>query len=418
MVWFAVIPDAAVAASGAGRPATDPAAVTATPATAADIVFVRPPPGSNSFPYSPTPAGFEAKQHDDTTLVNLARYLLGPVSEKTFLALQSAGVRTPELLVDVIQPKATTPTLQPSDPMWLMKLFDGPITNPITRQEAFTDTRANAFRPVGLEVALNRSGGAHVLFLPLGFSASSGDADKGIPAHPGGYQAIKRPGLKVTLQSALSLLWSTNAVGRDRTIPLQTSERELWLAGHSEGNRTVWECLNANAADVDRLISFDSDTLSTGIEAMAKAGPKRPRDKPLHAFVILTPANGAPTGLPAARDTALRALRKKGVLITALPDVDAQAEYWHLSPPPITNPYFLHLLAKWNVPAKPGSPRTWLDISATTPGNWSFLFFHELAVFGGTLIQPAAGRAGAPPAPPFVRTFFEMALGAPNPRPP
>jgi hypothetical protein len=419
MIWFAVIPDAAVTSS----PEQAESPVKGTPQTAttpADIVFFRPPPGSNSFPYSPTQGGFEAKEHNDITLVNLARYLLSPVPEKTFLALKAAGVRTPELLADQVQPKSTTGTVKPADPMGLMKLVDA---SDHVRKEAFTDTRANAFRPVGLEAALNRSGGAHVLFLPLGFSASKGEPEKGIQGNPqGGYEAVQMPNLKATVQNALTVLWSVNAVGRDKPSPPRTAERELWVAGHSEGNRRVWDCLKANGKDIDRVISFDSDTLDRGIAEMKAAGKKHTPEKPLHAFVIITPATtGDATGLPVKRDKELRALRKSGVLVTALPDFAAGSLYWHLNPPPITNPYLLYLLAKWNVPARPGgggTSRTLLDISATTPGNWGFLFFHELAVFGGELIQPAVGLGGSSPAPPYLRTFFEMALGAPNPRPP
>lgn len=408
MIWFAVVPDAAVTSS----------AKKADSASApADIVFFRPPPGSNAFSYSPTQSGFEAQQHNDTTLVNLARYLLSPVPETTFLSLKSAGVRTPELLADQIQPKSSTPSINPADPMFLMKLFTD-ASMQVVRKEAFTDTRANAFRPVGLEVALNRAGAAHVLFLPLGFEASEGDPKRGIKGNPeGGYEAVQMPNLKATIQSALTLLWNVNAVGRDRALPFEAGDRELWTAGHSEGNRTVWRCLQGNGRDIDRVISFDSDTLTEGIKQMEAAGKKRPSDKPLHAFVIVTPANGDKNGLPDGRDKVLRQLRKSGVLVTVLPDFAARSQYWHLNPPPITNPYLLHLLAKWNVPAVPGSgsARTLLDISATQPGNWGFLFFHELAVFGGELIQPAVGPGAS--SPPFVRTFFEMALAAPNPRP-
>jgi hypothetical protein len=417
MIWFAAIPDAAVTSS-AKR--TELKTVTPRPVTRpADIVFFRPPPGSNAFPYSPTQAGFEAKQHDDISLVNLARYLLSPVPEKTFLALKSAGVRTPELLADQIQPKSSTPTVKPADPMDLMKLLD---PSGRSRPEAFTDTRANAFRPVGLEASLNRSGAAHVLFLPLGFEASEGDPARGLKGNPqGGYEAVQMADLKVTIQSALTLLWNVNAVGRDSASPPLTRDRELWTAGHSEGNRTVWRCLQGNGNDVDRLISFDSDTLTEGVKQMRAAGKKRPAGKPLHAFVVLTPANGDENGLPVERDRELRQLRDSGMLVTVLPDFAARSQYWHLNPPPITNPYFLHLLAKWNVPAQQGgggTSRTLLEISATRPRNWNFLFFHELAVFGGELVQQAIVPGASPPASPQVRTFFEMALGAPNPRPP
>jgi hypothetical protein len=418
MIWFVVVPDAAVSVAPAGsesRGSAGPGA-SGTPTasmTPADIVFYRPPPGSNAFPYGPTQAGFEASKHDDITLVNLARYLLSPIPESVYLTLKGAGFRSPELLADQVQPKSTSPKIQPTDPMRLMKLLDATHH---ARPEAFTDGRANAFRPVGLEAAVNRVGAAHVLFLPLGFEASEGDPTKNIPGNPqGGYEAVEMPKLKSTLQSALSLLWSVNAIGRDKPSPPLSADRELWLAGHSEGNRSVWRTLPANGADIDRVISFDSDTLAAGIAALDAAGRKRPAGRPINAFVIITPANGTAAGLPSARDTELRALRKNGVLVTTLPNVPAAAAYWHITPPPITNPFFLYLLAKWNLPATVGAATTLLDLSASQPGNWGFLFFHELAVFGGELVQPS-GAAGA--VPPTVRTFFEMALGAPTPLPP
>jgi len=427
MIWFAVIPDASVplsapqanAEGGGAAPQSGQKDQPATPTTVADIVFFRPPPGSNAFPYSPTQSGFEDKQHDDVTMVNLARYLLSPLPAMRALALKAGGLRSAELLADQVQrvpppvhPRASD-TVRPSDPMWLMKLTEGPADARRVRPEAFTDGRANAFRPVGLEAALNRSGGSHVLFLPLGFTAS----EKGNPQ--GGYEAVQQSNLKATLQSALSLLWTVNALGRDKPSPPQAAQRELWAAGHSEGNRPVWVTLKNNAKDIDRVVSFDSDTLAEGMAQLEAAGPRRPPNKPIHAFVIMTPNNGGANGLTETQDDNLRKLRKNRVLVTVLPDFDKRADYWHITPPPIANPLFLHLLAQWNVPASgsSGGPSlTVLDVSAAMRGNWNWLFFHELAIFGGDLIQPpATGGAAAPP--PFVRTFFEQALGPPNPRP-
>jgi hypothetical protein len=415
MIWFAAIPDAAVASSPGNTQQLSTEKPQGGPQAAADIVFIRPPPGSNSFPYSPDKSGFEAKQHDDTTLVNLSRYLLAPVSEQTFQALKAAGLRSAELLADQVQPKAVAPKIAPADPMSLMKLLD---SSGIARKDAFTDGRANAFRPVGLEAAVNRAGTAHVLFLPLGFSASTGDPTRGIRGNPqGGYEALAVSDLKLTIQSALATLWNVNAIGRDKSVPPQTRGRELWVAGHSEGNRTVWNCLAGNGKDIDRVVSFDSDTLGEGIARLEQAGQKRPPDKPLHAFVVLTPNNGDVNGLPDSVDIKLRTLRKRNVLVTVLPAFDERAKYWHINPPPVNNAYLKFLLEKWSVPAQPGAgSKTLLDLSASNPGNWNFLFFHELAVFGGELVQPPS--SGGVVARPFVRTFFEMALGAPNPRPP
>ena len=411
MIWFAVIPDAAVPL-GTAAPSSPGKA-----AAPADIVYFRPPPGRNAFVYSPDAKGFANKTHDDTTLSILARYLLSPIPEATFLSLQtSRGVRTPELLADQVQPKATTP-IAPEDPMFLMKLFD---SSKNVRNDAFTDGMPNAFRPVGLEAAVNRTGIPHVLFLPLGFSATASDPPKPQDNPQGGYEAALVSGLKTTIQSALTVLWNANAVGRDKTVPTTATERQLWVAGHSEGNRSAWACLENNARDIERIISFDSDTLvSLGIPAMKTAGNLRMKTgQTLDALVIITPANGGANGLTDEQDVLLRQLRKKGTLVTVLPNFDQRAAYWHLKPrpPAITNPFFLHLLAKWSIPTKTNPAKTLLDVSADSPGNWGFLFFHELAVFGGDLIQPPASAPSN--TPPTLRTFFEQALGPPNPLPP
>ncbi|QRY43502.1 hypothetical protein JVX93_23580 [Mycolicibacterium boenickei] len=408
MIWFAAIPDTLVGGGTSGTLPAPPAN-----AEAADIVFFRPPPGSNAFPYTPTQQGFEAKQHDDTTMINLARYLLSPVPDAQLPSLQAAGLRSPELLTDRIQPKATSPSIQPANPMSLMKLFDATGARP----DAFTDGRANAFRPVGLETAVQQSGGNHLLLVPLGFEASTGDPKRGIPGNPqGGYEAAERANLKTRVASVVNLLWSINALGRDQNTAPNTRERQLWVVGHSEGNRSVWRTLRTNLADIDRIVSFDSDTLSDGIDAMRTAGKGRKKEKPMHAFVVVTPNNGDATGLPVSRDEDLRRLRKDNVLVTVMPSFDERERYWHLNPPPIVNPYLLFLLDKWNVPASTTTTKTLLDAAVTTPRDWNFLFFHELAVFGGEFVQPP--RASGTPQPPRLRTFFEQSLGAPNPRPP
>ena len=77
MIWFVVIPDAAV-------PLKTKITSASVSGSAADIIYFRPPPGSNSFPYNATENGFAEKLHQDRTLVNLARYLLDPVPETTF----------------------------------------------------------------------------------------------------------------------------------------------------------------------------------------------------------------------------------------------------------------------------------------------------------------------------------------------
>jgi len=152
-------------------------------------------------------------------------------------------------------------------------------------------------------------------------------------------------------------------------------------------------------------MSFDSDTLVEGIARLQRAGQRRLSDKPLHAFVVLTPNNGDVSGLPVSVDRALRDLRKSNVLVTALPSFESRSNYWRINPPPISNPYFRLVLERWDVPSRTGSGTTLLDLSAASPANWNFLFFHELGVFGGELVQPPS--RGGVVARPFVRTFFE-----------
>ena len=326
--------------------------------------------------------------------------------------MQAAGaLRTPELLADQVQPKTANP-VAPADPMDLMKLIDS--ANQV-RNEAFTDGRANAFRPVGLETALNRTGVAHLLFLPLGFDASKDSNPQG------GYEAALLPGLKISLQSAVTLLWNSGAISRDQTTPLSPSNREMWIVGHSSGNRSLWSCLEQNARDVARIVSFDADTLSVGIEKMAAAGDARKKiGQTLDAFVIVTPSSGGPQGLTDKTDLTLRNLRAKGVQVTVLPEFSKRADFWHLNPPPIKNPFLLYLLAKWNVPMsrppKSNPSKTLLDASAEQPARWGFLFFHEMAIFGGDLVPPPA--TSPPTTPAKLVTFFEQSLGSPNPRPP
>jgi hypothetical protein len=405
MIWFAAIPDALVPIGNASTNTSD------THAPPADIVYFRPPPMVNSFVYTPDANGFAATDHDNKTLFILARYLLSPIAESTFLALQSSGaVKAPELLADQVQPTSLNP-IKPTDPMDLLSTASG--------NSAFTDIFPNTFRPVGLETAVNRTGAPHLLLLPLGFEGYIGNNE-------GGYEAVVASGLKATVASALVTLWNANAIARDKTTAPTAADRNLWIAGHSAGNGAVWACLNNNAIDVQRVISFDAKTLKDeGLPALRKAGASH-KQKPLDAFIITTPFTGGPEGLIAEMDAALRALRAVGILVTVLPDFAQRSAYWHLPPPPppFSNTFLLYLLAKWNVPTKADPTKTLLDISPKTRGRWNSLFFHEMAVFGGELVQPpanppsASGTPGGSNTPrPFVRTFFEMALGPPNPRP-
>jgi hypothetical protein len=244
---------------------------------------------------------------------------------------------------------------------------------------------------VGLEAALNRVGVPNVLFLPLGFDATPG------------YEAGTQADLKSTIASALQVLWNNCAIARDAAGAPDTGRRQLWLVGHSSGNRSTWDALLSNAADVGRVISFDAtpknDNLSRGINAMKTAAAARKRRQlTLEAFVITTPnmTNDNRWGLDDQTDLELRAT---GASVTVLPDFAERSSYWQLPPTSSTNPYLRYLLAKWTDAE--------LAASAKRPNRWNFLFFHELAVFGGHHIAPQT-------TPPILRTFFQDAVVGPS----
>jgi hypothetical protein len=376
MLWFAVVPDAATKTLDPAPPTGDAkgAAPASGTAAAADLVFFRPPPGENSFPYSADRRGFLDPHHDEKTLFVLARYLLSPLPLATLTAMR--GVNQPERLADQIQPTRFNPK-HPVDPIDIASGFP------------------TAFRPAGLEAALNRVGAPHVLFLPLGFDATPG------------YEAATKEGLKATIASALHVLWNNCAIARDAAGAPDLGHRQLWLVGHSAGNRSLWDCLLSNAADVGRVISFDatprSDNLAPGINVIKRAAAARKRRQlTLDAFVITTPnmTNDNRWGLDDQTD---RELRATGASVTVLPDFAERSSYWRLPPTTSTNPYLRYLLAQWTDAE--------LAASAKRPHRWNFLFFHELAVFGGHHVMP-------PTTPPTLRTFFQDALGPPMPRPP
>ena len=262
------------------------------------------------------------------------------------------------------------------------------------------------FRPVGLEDAINRSGNEQVLFLPLA------GGDTGTP-----YEAGNLPDFKATVSSAMKTLWSAFAIGRKAAASPAFDRRELWLAGHSAGNLSMWTCLSANSADVSRVISFDpSDServknLDTGLPILKQAADRRKRlGRAFDLFVIATPnLSQHPAGLTAAIDLKIR---QTGARVTVLPPFGS--DYWKLPPTPATNAFLRYLLTNWS----DGQ----LAASAKTPNKWFFLFFHEMAVFGGDLVPPPpqgaqASSSGASPPAPTIKTFFEQALGQPNPRP-
>lgn len=385
MIWFAVIPDAAEKSLPGGS------------GSAADLVFFRPPPGINAFFYTPDEKGLANARHDGTTLEILARYLLSPIPSTSFPAIQKAGsVKEAERMADQIQPGGTPPgSPVPADPMDTASGF--PVS----------------FRPVGLEAAFNRAGGNRVLFLPL----AAGDVN-----HT--YEGVVRAGLQARIQSALGVLWNANAIDNSGTSIPDLSKRELWLAGHSAGNLSMWACAQRNAAEVDRMITFDAspwqgkppqpDNLKAGVVIIKIVSDTRKKaGKSLTVFAIVSPNLGQNKGVPVSSpfqglddDTDLR-LRRTGAIISVLPEFSQRVSYW--TPVPVSTPktFLQYVLSNWS--------DALLAASAKNPARWRFLFFHEMAVYGADLIQPPAGSP--PGTAPTLRTFFEQALGAPNPRP-
>jgi hypothetical protein len=403
MIWFAVVPEAASgsdlepASSDGKEPARAPA----------DIVFYRPVPEVNSIPYAATPKGFLDPKHDDTTMYILARYLLAPIRADRLDAIRKSGrVLRPALLNDQILPVSQNPT-HPADPMNIDKASG----------QGF---RAK-FRPVGMEEAVNGANFSGVLLLPLG----AGDHD-----HP--YDGAQRKDLKSTVRSALALLWNNFAFGILAGSQPRFDGRELWLGAHSAGNFSLWASLKNNAADVARIISHDASpkeasadgkipsNLFAGLPSVTAAAKVRSgAGLTLDAFFITTPntTQRADTGLTDEIDLKLRRTLAR---ITVLPPFERRSSYWALPPTNTSNEYLRYLLTHWD--------DALLAASAKTPAKWFFLFFHELAMFGGDLAAapsppvavgpaPAPAASGQPPPAPVVKTFFQMALGAPNPRP-
>ena len=172
----------------------------------------------------------------------------------------------------------------------------------------------------------------------------------------------------------------------------------------------MWTCAHNNALDVARIITHDASpfasNLEGGITTIASVQDKR---KNLEVFAIVTPNLSQHKKKPPPSpwiglddDTDLK-LRSTKASITVLPDFARRESFWTPVPPSVPQTFVQYLLSQWAD----------LTESAKNPESWRFLFFHEMAVFGGDLVlSPKPGGS------PSIKTFFEQALGAPSPRPP
>lgn len=389
MIWFAA--------------PTDDAVQTLVPPgvqSGADIVFFRPVGSDNSFFYPATAAGFLAAKHRTTTLFILPRYLLSPIqvspltptspTPPIIAKLTAQGLQTPGHLGDVIS-NATKPS---ADPMTDATNFPA------------------VFQPVGLEGAIAASNQPHVLFLPLGHDAATA-------TDLGGYRGAMLPDQKRSIGNALAVLWTVGAVGtKDTDAPdfSVSRKRQLWIAGHSAANAQMTNCLNANSADVDRLISHDAKAsfgpiLFTMVAPAigAAAAVRKKKGKSFEAFIITSPhIDDTPQPSVGAMNfqtvdmSRFAQQTKAGATIVLLPDLNSSQDklYWQISPAAAlstNNPFMRNLLSRWT--------DAQIDASAKHPNNWFFLFFHEFAVFGGHRESSFGGGVR-------VRTFFEDALGA------
>jgi hypothetical protein len=391
MIWFVVLPDAALSKVGA---------------RGADIVYFRPPPGINSFEYKPTAKGFADPEHERTTMQMLARYLLraqphDQLRNKGITDDATLRVFAEQLQPDVDRHNKVVPA-KPPDPEKTVAVPPSPV-NPmdLASKGWITSRIPGAFRPCGLEEAVNRAGAPHVLYLPLG-------------APVAGYDAATRAGLKDMVASALRVLWSSGAVGREMLGPPDPSSRPLWVVGHSAGNLSMWSCLQRNEVDVDRVISFSATSkggnLTPGMAVVKRAAAiRKEAGKTLDFFVIAAPDMTHQFKKDASKlfvwgvaidDATDLELRRTGAAMTLLPDKAEQEAHYVLSPAGQMNPFLRNLLGKWTDAE--------IEASAQTPGRWEFLFFHEYPVYAGERGPKDGG----------FTSFFQQALGAPNPLPP
>jgi hypothetical protein len=377
MLWFVAVSPQAVK----GVTPSQPTGVTVPQRADADIVFFRAPAGFNSFRYTSDAAGFLDTRHGDTTMRQLGRWLLQPLSISQLRAKRSKMGSAPkpadlDYMSLRLLPYTAAPAIDPKDPIDVIK------------RDAHM-----AFRGACVEAALSRSPRQDVAFLPLGFDGSPG------PFVQGGYSALTRPKeLKNVLDSARRLLWMRNAVGQElESTP--SFNRSIWLLGSSAANATMFTALQANVTDVDRIIScdatpVDTNLLSVGVKAFDAASKAKTT---LRAFVITTP--NAWKKKSEYEDIEKR-LRDTHVDITMLPVNADWDTYWTYPPTATSNGLLFEVLREWDGHGLASSKR----MGDGTADQW--LFWHEWSVHGGHLIPGSMTPSGQG----YVKTFFEAVL--------
>jgi hypothetical protein len=383
MLWFVALSDkAADEAKTSPRPG-------------ADIIFFRAQAGFNSFRYSSDEKGFLADKHRDTTMFHLGRWLLSPLTEpETVAKLAKTGTAAKPLGVKYagirLRPNTPPPAIVPKDPM----------------DAVHSDVRL-AFRPSCVHDALDHSPSPDVAFFPLGFDGG-GASDP--YTRGGGYTALLRAGaLREVLSSARALLWIRGALSRAETAT-PVFDRQIWLLANSAANRQLFNCLIANAADIDRIISLDATKFAEvlipmGIPAIQAASvAPRKAGKTFKAVIVTTPNMWSGKTAYLEIEKKLLATKADVVMLPPTPEFDA---YWQYPPTATSNPLLLEALRFWDGSGLLAS-RRFGTIRGPDGSGSQWLFWHEWSVDGGHLDPPPSGAASG--SPPRVRTFFEDAL--------
>jgi hypothetical protein len=379
MIWFAAVSDAAFTSLEG----------TATQKRAgADIVMFRPPAGFNSFFYTNDEKGFLDARHTDTTQFHLGRWLLSPLTHSKFKAL-----------------KAKYPTTTPSSPaqLELLSLRLHPVTdNPIAPSDPIDRIGQNvreAFRLIGVEAALSRTGHADVALLPLGFDGLAGFAG-------GGYSALtQKDAIEDTLMSVRKTLWIRGAIGY-ATSTTPSFSRQIWLLGHSAANRSLFASLANNARVINRIISFDATPakdvlIGIGKTALETAHKIRSGNKLTFSAVIITTPNMWSS--KPQYDEIKKTLAETKATMTFLPLDSEWAYYWKHPPTQATNAHLFEVLREWDGKGLNNSkPRGTKGV-----GN-EWLFWHEWAAHGGhVVLNPKTKDVDS------IRTFLQDALQTP-----